>query len=368
MTHAPGPEGIFIFVYGSDLTREKEAERALRQSEKMATLGTLAAGVAHELNNPAAAVQRAAEQLEQRLIALQAGRTAMAGALSAEKAWEIATELDTEARAAAKCSCDLAALERSDLESELEDWLLDRGVEAPWEVAPALVEGNFDLSKLEALSTRVGEEAVGAVAAWLASAQQAYRLLDEIRQGGGRLVEIVGAMKNYSYLGQAPIQDVDVNEGLRSTLVILRSKLRGGVVVHQHLASDLPRIEAYGSELNQVWTNLLDNAADAMEGEGEIQLRSHVHDGHVVVEVEDNGPGVPEDIQPRVFDPFFTTKPPGKGTGLGLNTSYNIVVKKHGGTIRVGSNPGQTVFTVSLPIHRKEAASAGDQDVTAEDD
>ncbi len=365
LTHAPGPEGIFIFVYGSDITREKEAERALRQSEKMATLGTLAAGVAHELNNPAAAVQRAAEQLEQRFASLQAARTAMTAALSPEKAREIAAELDVEARVAATCSCDLDALARSDLEHELEDWLLDHGVEAPWDIAPALVEGDFDLAKLEELSTRVGEEAVGIVATWHASAQQTYRLLDEIRQGAGRLAEIVGAMKNYSYLGQAPVQNVDVNDGLRSTLVILRSKLKGGIVVHQELSSDLPRIEAYGGELNQVWTNLLDNAADAMDGKGEIRLRTMARGRRVVVQVEDNGPGIPEEMQPRVFDAFFTTKAPGKGTGLGLNTSYNVVVEKHGGTIRVDSEPGRTVFTVELPIERPGATSSSGENPMA---
>jgi signal transduction histidine kinase len=172
-------------------------------------------------------------------------------------------------------------------------------------------------------------------------------------------------MKNYSYLGQAPVQNVDVNDGLRSTLVILRSKLKGGIVVHQELSSDLPRIEAYGGELNQVWTNLLDNAADAMDGKGEIRLRTMARGRRVVVQVEDNGPGIPEEMQPRVFDAFFTTKAPGKGTGLGLNTSYNVVVEKHGGTIRVDSEPGRTVFTVELPIERPGATSSSGENPMA---
>ena len=275
LTHTPGPEGIFVFVYGLDVTREKEAERALRQSEKMATLGTLAAGVAHELNNPAAAAQRASEQLERSFAALQSARTALTSVLSSEEANRIVAELDAEARVAATRQCALSAVERSDHEADIEDWLVDRGLDDAWEIAPILVEGGFNTGALDALSERVGASAVGPVTGWHARAQQVYRLLDEIRQGSARLVEIVGAMKSYSYLGQAPVQDIDVNEGVRSTLVILRSKLQG-IVVHQELSEDLPLIEAYGSELNQVWTNLLDNAADAMDG----RVRSDFARGH----------------------------------------------------------------------------------------
>jgi PAS domain S-box-containing protein len=363
LTHAPGPEGVFIFVYGSDVSREKEAERALRQSEKMATLGTLAAGVAHELNNPAAAAQRAAEQLDHSFASLQAARTALGAVLEGEQADRIMEALDAKAREAASCPCELDPLERSDLEGAVEDWLDERGAGAPWEVAGALVEGGFDVAALEALADDVGDQHVGLVATWHGHAHRAYRLLEEIRHGTARLAEIVGAMKAYAYLGQAPLQNVDVNEGIRSTLVILRSKLKAGVVVHQELAPELPRIEAYGSELNQVWTNLIDNAADAMDGRGEIRLRSSLAGDRVVVEVEDDGPGIPEDHQSRVFDAFFTTKPPGKGTGLGLNTCYNIIVEKHTGSIRVDSQSGRTVFTVELPLRRSAPiADSGNQE------
>ena len=367
LTHAPGPEKLFIFVYGSDITNEKEAERVLRQSEKMATLGTLAAGVAHELNNPAAAAQRAAEQLEGSFRSLQRSQAALARALPPEQAVRLITELDAAAREAAGCGCDLDALARSDLELAVEDWLEERGSDAPWEIAPVLVDGGLDLADLEAMAERVGSEHAVLAAAWHAHAQQVYRLLDEIRVGAARLVEIVGAMKSYSYLGQAPVQNVDVNEGLRSTLVILRSKLKEGIVVHQELSDELPRIEAYGSELNQVWTNLIDNAADAMGGRGEITIRSSVEGAAVVVEVEDIGPGVPPEIQARVFDAFFTTKPPGKGTGLGLNTTYSIVVDKHGGTIDLDSRPGRTRFTVRLPLRRPEAVADDKGDAGADD-
>jgi len=357
LTHAPGSEGLYVFVYGSDVTREKEAERVLRQSERMATLGTLAAGVAHELNNPAAAAQRAAQQLEHSFAELEKARIRMGAARVLLEHAEHLAELDAKASEAATCPCLLDPLERSDREAELEEWLEERGAEAPWEVAPALVEGGVELAALVALAERIGDEHVGLVATWHAHSLRVYRLLGEIRQGAGRLVEIVGAMKDYSYLGQAPVQNVNVNDGIRSTLVILRSKLKTGITVEQELAADLPLIEAYGSELNQVWTNLIDNAADAMNGQGQIRLRTSANDGHVVVQVEDNGPGIPPEVRERVFDAFFTTKAPGKGTGLGLNTSYNIVVQKHGGTIRVDSEPGRTRFTVELPLRRAEATA-----------
>lgn len=355
LTHTAEPEGLFVFVYGADVTREREAELALRRSEKMATLGTLAAGVAHELNNPAAAAQRAAEQLDRSFAALQSTRVSLAEVLDVREVDRILAELDARAREAASCPCDLDPLSRSDREAEVEEWLDERGAEAPWETAPALVEGGFDVSELEALADELGPEGAALVATWHAHSYRVYRLLEEIRQGTARLSEIVGAMKAYSYVGQAPIQSVDVNEGIRNTLVILRSKLKKGIVVKQELEPGLPRIEAYGGELNQVWTNLLDNAADAMDGRGVISLRTALVGGNVLVEVEDNGPGIPREAQSRVFDAFFTTKPPGKGTGLGLNTSYSIVVEKHGGSMRLESEPGRTVFSVELPVQQSIA-------------
>ena len=350
LTHAKGPEGLFVFVYGSDVTREKAAEGALRQTEKMATLGTLAAGVAHELNNPAAAAQRAAEQLESSFAALQTAQMELRGARLSAEVEQVLVELNDKVREAATCPCLLTPLQRSDAEAELEDWLEENGVEDPWDISPVLVEGGESVDDLAALLCRVGTASLGLVVSWQANAHRVYRLLEEIKQGSGRVSEIVGAMKAYSYLGQAPVQSVDVNEGLRNTLVILRSKLKEGVTVKQELAPDLPEIEALGSELNQVWTNLIDNAVDAMEGQGQIRLRTAHSGDSVIVEIEDNGPGIPEETQSRVFDAFFTTKPPGKGTGLGLNTTYKIVADKHAGSIRLDSEPGRTRFTVELPL------------------
>jgi signal transduction histidine kinase len=178
----------------------------------------------------------------------------------------------------------------------------------------------------------------------------AYTLLEEIGHGARRIAEIVKALKGYSYMDQAPLQSVDVREGLNDTLVMLSSKLREGIEVSLDYAEDLPRIQGYGSELNQVWTNLIDNAVGAMGGKGSLELRTYQDDDWVVVEVADNGPGIPIEAQEKIFDPFYTTKAPGEGTGLGLNISHGIVVEKHGGQISVESTPGATRFTVKLPI------------------
>jgi len=181
--------------------------------------------------------------------------------------------------------------------------------------------------------------------------------VEEVQQSTQRISQIVNAVKSYAYLDQAPIQEVDVHESLENTLTILRHKLKQGITVNRHYAPDLPCIEAYGSELNQVWTNIIDNAIDAMQGSGELTLRTYARVECVVVEIGDNGPGIPPEIQPRIFDAFFTTKPPGSGSGLGLHTSYNIVAHRHKGRIQVRSQPGVTCFQVTLPVRlqRKNA-------------
>ena len=183
---------------------------------------------------------------------------------------------------------------------------------------------------------------LAAAIAWIGAAAPVHMLAYEIGQGSGRISEIVGALKSYSYLGQAPVQDVDLREGIDNTLIILRNKLKQGVTVERKFADDLPLIPAFGSELNQVWTNLLDNAIGAMKGRGTIIIRARLADPWAVVEIEDDGPGIPDDAQGRIFDPFFTTKEPGKGTGLGLSTTYSIVTERHRGEIMVESRPGRT--------------------------
>ena len=361
--HARGPEGAFVFVFGSDLTDQKNAESALRQSEKMATLGTLTAGMAHELNNPAAAAQRASGHLEIAFADLQKAQLALRALNYGADVVQLLNDLNDQARELAANPSELGGLERSDLEAELEEWLEDHGFDEPWEFASALVDMGHTVKDLDELGSRGAGDHVSLIVAWQAQAYRVYRLAEEIRHGSSRLVEIVGAMKAYAYLGQAPLQDVAVNEGLKNTLIILDNKFKEGITVTRELDPELPLIEAYGSELNQVWTNLLDNAADAMGGEGNITIRTRTEDERVVVEIEDDGPGIPAGIQTQIFDAFFTTKPPGEGSGLGLNTTYNVVVKKHGGTIDVESVSGRTCFTVRLPLtavpdRAKDAAPA----------
>jgi len=245
---------------------------------------------------------------------------------------------------------ELPPLIRSDREAALEAALLDLGFENAWEIAPTLVSLGFDRPELTTLIGDFTSDQIRPVIEWLNDTSIIYSLQEEISQGASRISELVKALKAYSYMDQAPTQAVDIHEGLDNTLVILRSKLKSGVIVHREYAPSLPLIQAYGSELNQVWTNLIDNAVDAMDGAGELTLRTRQDGDWVVVEVIDTGAGIPAAILPNLFDPFFTTKPPGQGTGLGLNTSHNIIVQKHHGRINVHSQPGRTCFEVRLPV------------------
>lgn len=342
-------------IFNTILSRWRDSQAMLRQSEKMAQLGTLTAGVAHELNNPAAAVRRGAGQLESSLGELARAQLEMGGlALSGEQQQALEA-LAEEARQKAASPPSLDALARSDRETELEEWLTARGLPDAWELAPALVELDYEVSGLEGLVAAFPPEHLPSVIRWLGATYSAYNLLAEIRQGATRISEIVKALKSYSYLDQAPVQEVDIHEGVDDTLLILRHKLKGGITVRREYAPDLPRIQGYGSELNQVWTNILDNAVDALDGQGTITIRTRQEGDRVVVQIEDDGPGIPPEAQSRIFEAFFTTKPPGKGTGLGLDISYKIVVLKHRGDIRFKSEPGRTSFEVWLPLNPQVA-------------
>jgi signal transduction histidine kinase len=353
---------------GASLEKKKlrDLERAylqqevmLRQSEKLATLGKLSAGMAHELNNPAAAAQRGAGQLRAAVAQLQQAYLTMSEVSLTHAQLNSLRAFDQRAQERAEQPFDHEdTLTRSDREHELETWLVDRGIENGWEFAPVLFGLGTDASELGSLAEDFSNGQFPAVITWLSCTYTIYSLLEEIGQGAGRIAEIVKALKTYSYMDQAPIQSVNVHEGLDNTLVMLRSKLREGITVRREYAEDLPKIQAYGSELNQVWTNIIDNAVDAMNGQGELVLRTRQVDGWVAVEIEDNGPGIPDEVQSNIFDPFFTTKSPGEGTGLGLNISHNIIVQKHGGEIGVRSAPGKTCFEVRLPINSETAENA----------
>jgi signal transduction histidine kinase len=335
-----------------------QQEMVLRQQDKLATLGRLSAGMAHELNNPAAAAQRGAGQLRDALATLQEALMAAGAAggsgLSESQAI-LLHELQATAAERATEPAELGMLERSDRESALQTWLQSHGVAKPWEVAPSLVDAGFTTADLERITAAFSPPQLGLVLTWLGATASALALVTQIGHGAGRIAELVQALKSYSYMDQAPVQAVDVHQGLDSTLVMLRSKLKQ-LEVRREYAPDLPPIQAYGGELNQVWTNILDNAADVltkaegMNGKGVITIRTRQDDGHVIVEIEDNGPGIPEELQDRLFEPFFTTKPPGQGLGLGLNISHTIVCQRHKGELTVTSRPGRTLFTATLPI------------------
>jgi signal transduction histidine kinase len=330
--------------------RLRGTELVLRQSEKMAQLGTLTAGVAHELNNPASAARRGSEHLSTALEQFQQTYQLFHEQGFSQAQWDKTSDLRDNARLRASQPVDLDSLGRSDREDEIESWLEERKIENSWELAPTLVSLGFQTDNLEELEADYTGPQLVVVLRWLCSLFTIFSLLEEINQGTARIGEIVKSLKSYAYLDQAPVQLVDIHEGLDNTLVMLRSKLKTGITLERNYAEGLPKIMAYGGELNQVWTNIIANAVDAMDGQGTIVIRTKQVDDWILVEIEDSGPGIPDDVKEKLFSPFFTTKPMGKGTGLGLNISFNII-QKHKGFIDVSSQPGQTSFSVRLPIN-----------------
>jgi signal transduction histidine kinase len=320
----------------------------MKQQEKMAALGKLSAGLAHELNNPAAAARRAARTLRDALPELEA-RTAhlcAAGLGEAQIATLAAFRRAAQGRAAT--AAPLSTIQQSDAEEELGAWLEDRDVSAPWEIAPTLAAARVTPAELEQQLAALPPAATAPAVAWLHQALLAAGLLDEVEQSARRISELVGAVKSYTYMDQAPVQEVDLHRGLEDTLAVLKHKLRA-ISVRREYDPELPHIQARGGELNQVWTNLLDNAIDALAGTGEIRVITRCENSFAMVEIADNGPGIPADVLPRIFEPFYTTKGVGAGTGLGLDISYRII-RQHGGTIEVQSHPGETRFIVRLPV------------------
>ena len=334
--------------------RLRGTEAMLREREKLAALGTLSAGLAHELNNPAAAVQRSAALLQDGLDRWAAATGALGSVVDDQEHASFVAELAEEVARHAGTAVALDPLDASDLAWALETFLAERGVADAGELAPALVGGGWDRAHLERIEAEFPGEALGRIVTWVAAGSTVHALVDEVATGAGRISEIVKAVKEYSFMDQAPVQRVDIRSGLDNTLVILRPKLKTGITIVRDYQPDLPEIDAFGSELNQVWTNILDNAIDAMDGQGEIRIRAFARDTDVVVEICDDGPGMPPEVRERIFEPFYTTKPPGSGTGLGLHISHNVIAR-HGGRIDVRSGPEGTCFEIALPRERRPA-------------
>ena len=333
--------------------RIRESARAETQRDKLAALGKLSAALAHELNNPAAAAQRAAASLRETLEAVRDASLRLARhALSAEQR-ETIIRFEREA-GQIPASIPADPLAQSDREEQITQWLESRHVPDAWKVAPVLADGGVELTKLEGLAAEVSDIVLGDALARITSLLTVLKLIREIENSSKRISDLVRAIKEYSYMDRAAMQEVDVHQGIESTLTILGHRLKNGIKVVREYDRDLPRICAFGGELNQIWTNLLDNAIDAMQGKGELHLRTGRELDRVLVEIRDSGPGIPPAIQPHIFEPFFTTKGVGEGTGLGLDTVTRIV-RNHHGEIRVVSQPGETRFQVYLPIVQPKA-------------
>jgi signal transduction histidine kinase len=333
------------------LARWRDTRASLQHTERMAQLGTLTAGLAHELNNPAAAVNRSADQLSEALVRHADATIAAATGLEEESAAVVARVVE-DLRVRAGVGASLSAIDRSDAENQVGSWLDDNGIDRSWALAPGLVDAGFTEQELTALSTDLGGAKLAEVIELIDATHDQLSILHQIEEGTRRISSIVKALRSYSYLDRAPVQDVDVTVGLEDTLLLLEHKTKD-ITVERRYSDDLPVIEALGSELNQVWTNLIDNAIYALHdsdiADPRLVVRTIATDNGVAVEIEDNGPGIPTEIQGRIFDSFFTTKPPGSGSGLGLDISQNIVVQHHGGDLTVESRPGRTVARVELP-------------------
>lgn len=336
---------------------QQSSQQVIGQRERLQALGSLSAGLTHELNNPAAAATRATATLRERVAGMRHKLT-----LIAEGPYDrsqLAQIIHLQEKAVAAYATTRAsgrtptAMEVSDLEDAVGDWMDDHGISGGWELAESFVTAGLGTAWLDHVATYVGDEVLEGAVRWLAYTLETESLMSEVEDATTRISALVGAAKQYSQIGRAPDQVVDVHELLDSTLTMLDRKLDGITVVRAY-DRELPPIHVYGAELNQVWTNIIDNAAQAMGGDGTLTITTRQVDDWLEVEVADTGPGIPDEVVGRIFEPFFTTKPVGSGTGLGLDISWRIVVGKHHGDLSVTSEPGDTRFRVRLPYTATE--------------
>jgi signal transduction histidine kinase len=340
-------EGLFFGI--------QNTQQAVGERERLLALGALSAGLTHELNNPASAAVRATSSLRERVADMRHKLASIAAGPLDRAALEMLVRLQEDAVDHVAKAPALTPIEVSDLEDRVGAWLDEHGVRDGWELGPTFVQGGMDESFLEQVASAVEQATVegatleGAIR-WLSYTVETELLMNEIQDSTARVSNLVAAAKQYSQMDRAPFRTVDVHELLDSTLVMLGRKIGEGITVIKDYDRTLPPVPVYAAELNQVWTNLIDNAVGAMGGTGTLTVRTRRDGDRLLVEIGDTGPGVPDEIRPRIFEPFFTTKPFGEGTGLGLDISWRIVVHKHHGDLRVESVPGDTRFQVRLPF------------------
>ncbi len=341
-------EGLYLGI--------RTSTELVSQRERLVALGSLSAGLMHELNNPAAATVRATAALRERLVHMRNKLAGLASGNIDRTQLQHLVELQESVIARLAKAPKLSPMQTSDREDELTDWLDSHRVSGGWDLAPILVGAGMDVECLDDIAAKVDESLLEQAIRWLTYTLETEMLMAEIEDASARISTLVGAAKQYSQMDRAAHQWIDIHEGLKSTLIMLHHKIGHDIEVVKDFDHTLPKIPAYPAELNQVWTNIIDNAVQAMDGRGRLTVRTTRLDGSVLIDFADTGPGMSEETRRRIFEPFFTTKPVGQGTGLGLDISYRIIVNRHHGDLSVTSQPGDTHFVVRLPIAETPAA------------
>lgn len=334
-------EGLFLGM--------RNTQRLVGQRQQLLALGALSAGLTHELNNPAAAAVRATSSLRERFAGMRHKMSMLAHHELDPRLLELLVDLQEEAVQSVASAPKLSALEESEREEEIGDWLDDHSVSGAFELAPIFVGAGTPIDFLQRVIDEAPDELRESAIRWLAYTLETELLLAEVTDSVTRISSLVDAAKQYSNMDRSPFERADIHSGIESTLVMLNTKLKG-IEVIKDFDRTLPPVPVYAGEINQVWTNIIDNAAQAMNGSGTLTISTALDHDRVCVEISDSGPGMPPEVKERIFEPFFTTKPIGQGTGLGLDISYRIVVQRHNGDLRVESEPGNTRFRVCLPL------------------